>query len=326
MTNKKNNQKLLMITLLFSLMISLNGCSLAKKDAGNDAKDTLIGAFITDDCLDLFDMDTYLNDNASTIFRNQNTTVNNSGEYISPLYATIDRRNHRDPTYWKISFDGISGLNLLAPVQTEKDGTLCLTIKSSDGICDISSNLHELDNGSETTLAGTIYMTPQAAVKNSAYYVNPVYQSADGKIYAVPGSGISADSFSEEGQVMSTSFSDQTNTAKAGQTRTEKSSVTIRFASMFEPVKITLVQMDKENKVVKQEVFIPGNLPEELTAEKDTAYFLIKTEKKTPDGTTVIARSIYEQKASEEEDPLETFFAADNGIIAKQHTVVTWKK
>lgn len=324
MTNKKNNQKLLMITLLFSLMISLNSCSLAKKDAGNDAKDTLIGAFITDDYLDLFDMDTYLNENASTIFRNQNTTVNNSGEYINPLYATIDRRNHRDPAYWEISFDGISGLNLLAPVC--EDSVPCFSTKSSDGICDIKSDLHESDNGRETTLSGTVYTVPRASADGSAYYVNPVYQTADGKIYAVPGSGISTASASEEGETMSTSFSDQSNTTEPGRTRTEKSTVTIQFASMFKPVKITLVQMDKENKVVKQEVFIPGNLPEELTAEKDTAYFLIKTEKKTPDGTTVIARSIYEQKASEEENPLETFFSVDNGIITKQHTVVTWKK
>lgn len=324
MKNPKNNQTLLMITFLFSFAILLNGCSLAKKDAGTDAKDILIGAFITDDYLDLFDMDAYLNDNASTIFRNLNTTVNDSAEYTNPLYAKIDRQDQRDPACWEISFDSISGLNLLAPVWTDEDGVPCLATKSSDGICDISSNLHESDDGRETSLSGTVYTVPRASADGFAYYVNPVYQTADGKIYAVPGSGISTASASEEGETMSTSFSDQADTTEKGRARTEKSSVTIQFASMFEPVKITLVQMDKENKVIKQEDFIPGKLPEELSAEKDTTYFLIETEKRTPDGTTVIARSIYEHKDSEEEDSMETFYAMDNGIVSKQSTQIIW--
>lgn len=69
----KNKQRFLMITLLSCLMILLAGCSLAKEDAGNDTKDTLIGAFITDEYLDLFDLDAYLDGNASKLLQNPDT-------------------------------------------------------------------------------------------------------------------------------------------------------------------------------------------------------------------------------------------------------------
>lgn len=324
MKNKKNNQKLLFITLSFGLMILLNGCSLAKKDAGNDTKDTLIGAFITDDNLDLFDIDAYLDDNASKLPEISNMMINESAEYINPLYAKVDRQNQRDAAYWEISFDGINGLNLLNLVWTDENGAVCHATKSSDGICDISSDIHTSDNSNESALSGTIYTIPQTAEENTAYFVNPVYQTADGKIYAVSGGGISTSNVSDEGEVMSTSFNDQTDSAKMGQTKTEKNSVTVRFASMFEPVKITLSQMDSENKLVKQEAYTPGKLPEELAAEKDTAYFLIETEKKTPDGNKVTSRSIYEREESEDEKSLETFYAMDNGIVSKQYTVIIW--
>lgn len=326
MKNQKNNQKLLLITLFLGLIILLNGCSLAKKEAGNDTSDTLIGAFITDSYLDLFDIDTYLNDNASKLFQNSDTVINESAEYTNPLYAKIDRQNHRDAAYWEISFDDISGLSLLAPFWTDENDAVCYSTRSSNGICDINSDVHATDNGNDTTLSGTIYTLPKSTDKDIAYFVNPVYQTSDGKIYAVPGSSISASDVLDEGAVMSTSISSQTDTTETGQTKTEKSSVTIRFASMFEPVKITLIQMDKENKIVKQEEFTPGKLPEEMTAEKETAYILIKTEKKSPDGNIVIARNIYEPQDSDSEESLETFYAMDNGIVSKQHTVITWKK
>lgn len=301
----KNNQKFLIITIFLGLTVLLNGCSLAKKEAGNETGDTLIGVFITDDFLNL---------------EISNMVINESAEYINPLYAKVDRQNHRDAAYWEISFDGISGLNLLAPVWTDKNGAVCHATKASDGICDISSDLHATDNGNALTLSGTIYTLPQPAGENTAYYVNPVYQTADGKIYAVPGGVISSSDTS--GDVMSTSFSSQTDSTEMGQTKAEKNSVTIRFASMFEPIRITLIQMDSENKPVKQEEYTPGKLPEELAAEKNTAYFLIETEEKTPSKDKVTSRSIYGRE--EDEESLETFYAMDNGIVSKQYTEIIW--
>ena len=173
-------------------------------------------------------------------------------------------------------------------------------------------------------LSATIYTVPQGSDKSPAYYVNPVYQTSDGKIYVVPGSGISNSSISDESDNMSICLNDQTDSMEKGITKTEKCSVTVQFSSMFKPVKITLIQMDEKNQVLKQEEYIPGNLPDQLTAEKDTSYFIIETEKKAPDGRKEITRDIYECKDSDDEVSLETFYAMDNKIVSKQYTEIKW--
>ncbi len=320
----KNKQRFLMITLLSCLMILLVGCSLAKEDAGSDTKDTLIGAFITDEYLDLFDLDAYLDGNASKLLQNPGTVINDTDGCTNPLYAKTDRKSSKDPSDWKISFDGIKGLNLLNLIWTDENDTICRALQSSDGICDAQIDWTESDNSTETVLSATIYTVPQGSDKSPAYYVNPVYQTSDGKIYVVPGSGISNSSISDESDNMSICLNDQTDSMEKWITKTEKCSVTVRFSSMFKPVKITLIQMDEKNQVLKQEEYIPGNLPDQLTAEKDTSYFVIETEKKAPDGRKEITRDIYECKDSDDEVSLETFYAMDNKIVSKQYTEIKW--
>ena len=55
----------------FSVMFmafTASGCTLAVSDAGTDGNgDRLIGAFITSEYLDLYDMEGYLNDHASSL-------------------------------------------------------------------------------------------------------------------------------------------------------------------------------------------------------------------------------------------------------------------
>ena len=51
-------KKMLIGMLGAAMILLLAGCSLAKKDAGSESsKDRMIGAFITDEYLDLFDVD-----------------------------------------------------------------------------------------------------------------------------------------------------------------------------------------------------------------------------------------------------------------------------
>lgn len=324
MKNRKNNRTLLIIALAFILL--LNGCSLAKKEAQSDAKDTLIGAFITDDYLDGFNIEAYLDDNASGLPQDQDIVINDSGRYTDPLYATINHNNSEDPSDWDISFDGIKGLSFLAPVWTDENGETYRASRSSDGICDMDTKINLSDNVNETTLSATIYCVPKVMDKEIAYFTNLVYQTADGKIYTVPnGHGFSTSWPISEGENMSTSFSDQTDLAEKGTSKTDKTTITIQFSIMYEPVTITLAQMDKENKLIKQEEFTPGKLPEQLSAEKETAYLLVKTEKKAPDGSIKTLRSIYEKEETENENFLETFYAMDNGIVAKQYTEIIWK-
>ena len=60
MRHKKIYHFILTAVLISAIILPLSGCTLAKKDAGEDAKDTLIGVFVTEEYLDLFGTDAYL--------------------------------------------------------------------------------------------------------------------------------------------------------------------------------------------------------------------------------------------------------------------------
>lgn len=326
MKTKKINPISLLFILISALVLPLAGCSLAVKDAGSDLPDMLIGVLITADPLDTFDMDAYLDDHAHKLVSQKNLTVDSDG-YENPLYAVTDRHNSKDASDWDVDFKGIDGLKFFAPSQKDKERTSRFT-KQSDGICDARMDLMETDQGHELNLSATVYTTPTAAEEERIFHINRVYQTAAGKIYAASGNGLSLSAGTErsEGERMSTSVDHQTEYREKQKTMTDKTSVTIHFAITYEPVNVTLCQMDDENRVIKQEDFAPGKLPIELTAEKDTAYILVKTEKKTPDGDRVFSREICERGYDGENGSFETSFILDNGIVSKQQTEVIWEK
>ncbi len=325
MKNKKNNRLILITILLAVLTLPLNGCSLAQKNAGDESADRLIGVFITEDPLDLFDMDSWLSDHTFTPDNDTDITINNSGNYINPLYATINRHNSKDPSDWDVTFKGVRGINCFSPVWTDEKGETFHASQYNDAVCDIHTNISSSDNTEELELSATIYNIPGLIDQDAGFFPNPVYQTADGKIYAVSTSGFSTSSRTSEGDNMSTTFSEQFETTEQFKTKTEKTSVTIHYSIMFEPLKIRLFQMDKDHQVIRHEEFTPGKVPEKLSAEEGAAYILIETEKKSPEGGIVITRDLYERSENEEEYSLETFYALDNGLVSKQSTEVDWK-
>lgn len=279
-------------------IVSLGGCSLAVPDAGTDESgDRLIGAFITSEHLDL----------------------------EQKLYATIDKSGGKDPDDWKITFGDISGINFFSPLWTEDGGEKYWGSITDEGICDTNIDINTSDTQEEHSLSGTIYFLEGQADKDIAYYANPVYQTADGKIYAVSEQGFSTSGESGEGEHFSTTLSGDVSVTEGGRTKTEKSSVTVNFATMYKPEKITLYQMDKKNRTVKMEEYKPGKLPEKIAAKENAEYILVKTEKETLAGKKEVSREIYDNK-KDEDNMLETFYPMDNGIISKQETEIVWDR
>lgn len=322
---RRNIQIAFMITFILVFMPLLNGCSLAVEGAQNDEQDKLIGIFITEEPLDQFDDDAYLKEHTRKLMRTSENIAGSYG-YEMPFSATINRHNSKDVSDWTVEFEGVKGHRFFAPTWTDKDGFNCQYTYSSDSICDSNINVMDIDQGRETELSATLYTTPKDNVKNYIYYLNRVYQTADGEIYTLPGSGVNIDTEHDEGELISVHIDDTTEYWDNQQKQEDKTSVTFKFAVMYEPVKITLCQMNKENKIIKQEALTPGKLPETLHTEKDAAYLLVQTEKRVPCKKTVFTRKLYEYEDYDNGTLLETYYEQDNGVIAKQHTEIVWGK
>lgn len=299
---------------------SLIGCSLAREDMQTDASsDHMIGVLLTDEPLDLFDMDGYIDDHISEFSDGDEVTIDASPKYAGKLYAKIEKNNSKDPSDWEISFEGVKGFKFLSPLWTDEDGGSYYASDCDDEISDVNTNVNTSDEKEERSMMGTVYMLPNMIDDDIGYHVNPVYQTEDGKIYATEGGGSYSSGSTSEGEQFSVGLSSETTVTENGKKKTEKSSVTVKLAVMYEPVKIRVYQMDADNRVVKKDEYEPGKMPGTLSAEKGTEYLLIETEQKDGEGKTVMKREVYE-KGQEEE--LMTYYPLDNGILSTQYTEV----
>lgn len=316
-------KKMKISIFLTVLALCLSGCSLAVPDAGEDVKDRLIGAFITPEYLDFFDMDAYLSDHASAFTDGEEITVAGGAEYERRLYADVDKNGSKDPSDWKISFPGVEGACFFSPLWKDAEGADYWGSVCDEEVCDMHTDIKTSDEGgAERALSGTIYILPGKADEDIAYYMNPVYQTKDDRIYAVTGQGFSTSGDSSEGMQMTTKLEEQVALTENGKTVTEKSSVSVSYAVMYRPVKITLCQMDGKNRLLQKTEYNPSELPERLSTEPETEYVLVETKKQNLSGEEVVSREVYENV--DEGEWLETFYALENGMIARQSTEVIW--
>jgi hypothetical protein len=66
-------------------------------------------------------------------------------------------------------------------------------------------------------------------------YVNPVYQSSDGSVYAISGSGISGGGVQQEGAVYSQALEGTRTITENKKSKTESVSIKISFTIMSPP-------------------------------------------------------------------------------------------
>ena len=254
------NKKAISICLVFAIFVSLCGCQLAQPESGNHTEaDRLVGVFITTEYLDLNDadayLDEYLKDNAGSI-SDGDTIVLDSQEHLGRVYATFveepyqdeDGEYHFSNTY---EFEGLDGI-VLAVYHIQNGDESYTSSSVGEGICDV----HSRTGGDDRGISGTIWMA-----KNSGeviYYMNPIYQTADGRVYLVPGSGLHISS--DVGGRASQKIEEKVTATENGEaySYTFSAEVFIDFADPAETV--TILQMNKQDEEVKRETFLADNL------------------------------------------------------------------
>lgn len=306
------------------MLFSLAGCSLARTDVEASAyEDRLIGVLVTTEYLDLFDFERYFNDHAGQFVNGGDVVVESTGGYQERIYAVLttetltDRETGEQYEYRNYVFDGISGIGYFAPrIEDEYGGYTGSSL--DEGITDGHMDVVCTDEGDSLTLEGTIYVDPGRM--DAQYYVNPVYQCADGAVYVTSGSGYMLSGDHGEGEVFSTTLDASTTASENGTVQTVSCSVTLHLAVMFPPEQIVLVQMDGESKVISRREYAPGEVPEVLGLEQDTVYLVVETHKRDTAGEETVGRELYQSDTTS----IGTFYAREDGICQEQWTELKW--
>ena len=311
--------------------------SLAKPVEADAAGDKLIGVFVTEDYVDTFDIDAYLNDNAGALLSGDViVSPEDSQKYSDRIYAvrTEDPWVSEDGTEhlsYDYNFEGIEGLRCF--MVTEKTGETgdysndnnivgrVVRILASDMECSSSSNIKsEEDNPNsevtESELNCTIYAFPHPGKEVIGIYCNPVYQDAFGNVYMVSGQGISCgnDGYSVGLTISSSIDSSFTETDTTGKTVTEKVTVNVKLSVISEPVSYTFAQYSASGTAIESRNYDSASIPATLKVADDCEYIVVTENLKN--GET--KRSIVDKEA-----PDYTYYVVSGSSYAERKTCET---
>lgn len=291
-------------------------------------KDKLAGVFITTEYLNTFDTEAYLNDNINRILSGKKINRDDTSKYSNRLYATIvnlDDKESVNEGNKKISntnefvFEGIEGILYYVIYYTDEKGNNISRCGGDEAITDSHINVNASDNGESVSMAGTIYTSLNSGSK--IFYINPVYQTQSGELYALAGNGISGSGDIYEGIKYSTKLEEETTATINGKSSSFSSCIEVTISCMFPPEKIIITQMSDDNKVLSHEEYIPGSLPNEIKAKAGTSYIIVETCKKAADGSITTERELYQS----DDESIYAFYCREDGICVKQSSQIKWR-
>lgn len=241
--------KKLAIALIFALALMLPGCSLLREDGEPADADRLVGVYITENYIDSFDFEAYVEDNASSLSGGGEISREDAAKYTRRIYAEI--------TDGKTSFP-IEGIAFIA-ARYEKDGESCTGSDYGDKLADVHLSINVSDDMETTVLTGKLFADSGAG--HMSAYCNPVYQQADGRVYLVPGEGVSANMGS-----MTHSLSESCESAKKGE-RGYGMDITLEVEGRRTSEKLAVLLYSAEGALLSRTEYAPEEMPEEIAAE-----------------------------------------------------------
>ena len=309
-------------------VFALTGCSLARTDLPDQGMeaDRLIGVFLTTEYLDLFDMEGYLANHPGQLLQDGEIGPEEAAAYQRRLYADkVTRTITNEDTgateeVEEYVFEGVQGWAYLAPALTDEAGER-ISVSSSvdDALSGTQMNAAYTDEGESLTLEATLYLTGEDV---RTIYVNPVYQSADGSVYATNGNGYQMPALEEmaEGEYGSATLDSSSSITADGTAWTEQVSVTIHLAVMHPPEEIRVLQMEEAGGLISSTSYTPGEMPWELTPEPGCAYLIVETHSRDAGGGEHVSR----QLAGPEEEMVQTYYLLEDGVCAARETRLLW--
>ncbi len=285
--------------------------------------DSLIGLFITRKYMNGFNIDQYVENNLDKVIAGGEISQDDIMTYGGRVWATLKEKklpleDGGVLTELDNVFEGFEGYRIMYPTYSS-DGGPYGYINTDDGISNVSTSISATDDSEITKSEGVIYFVPQK--DEEEFFFNSVYQTADGRIYAVPGNAIMFTPDNVSGSSMSMRVSGKRSSSENGKLLKEYGvEVSVKVMIVDKMVKVTVLQYGADNNLLKSEEFLPGRLPEEYTPLSETEYIVVDTENESEDPVYAHDRKIFAKSSLF----LEAFVCRDDGICTKQHCEILW--
>lgn len=327
----KNKIGIIILACVFvvSFILGVTGAVTFAKDepTGNSnsaSKDRLIGVFITTEHLDLFDFESYFQDNADKVLSGGEINSSDSAPYQGKLYATLVDDPYTNPetgetvTTKKYVFDGIEGIAFFSARYTDESGMQYWGTGGDDAISDAHTDLHSTDAGDSIDMTGTIYVST-SKVSNMFYY-NPVYQTVTGEVYLISGQGMGHGGELSAGMSSSHAINEEQTVTIDGESTTISSNIEVSTCFMDTPIGTSVLQFDEDGNIISREDYAAGDLPFKITTGSYTDYIIVETHMKSRDGKETLTRELFQP----DDKNLFAFSCREDGICTKQYCSIVW--
>jgi hypothetical protein len=299
--------------ILTLLLLLTGGCQLAVADGINaQSQDMLCGVFVTLKPIEpapaetVIDLPVNWNGNIEDVLFN---------EEDSRIYATRHEVANGGVDY---TFDGINGFRLFSITEMNPNGNDNYQATFSDSQWeDVSSSYTATDNGSDIRLTGTLCFDVHFSCR---VYTNPVYQTADGRVYCTYGNSHFYDLPDKQpGEWGSTTICETTTQTVNGEASSHNLEAAVNLAGINTNKRIVLKQMNIEDNVIQQTDFTQGDIPGSLRVLPDTEYMILEEHSIDFENKAAVSRTMIKT----DEEILGARFTGENGIVQSYPIMLT---
>ncbi len=225
-----------------------------------------------------------------------------------PLTESGDGRVYAEYIDEEYVFKGTEGIRCFFT----KENTNAIVTHTDEPLTDVDAGMNMVDDEQETCwIKANIYISTEF---DGAIYTNNVYQTESGEVYAVEGSGMEWTGGLEDTS-NSISVSDSVSAAyENGKTKSCGTSIELTLKYIAAPEKIIVSQFDGEGRLLSNESFTSGELPDSM--ESSAAYIVV--------GTVSQSGTQYEVFQPSNES-LKALYCRDDKICVMQRCLVNWE-
>lgn len=313
--------------VVLAMLLGLGGCMLAQPEAGEEnveQRDRLIGCFITTEYIDLFDFDAYFNDHASELVNGGDVTIDSTEGYNGRIYAeyyeeTLTGEDGETITTGNYEFPGLEGVAYFAPKIGEGENSY-ITFQTGEGLQDVHNAVRSVGDKDThyTELSGRIYVP--SGNDRITFYMNPVYQNSEGRVYLCSGQGLQTDITA--GTECAMKLSEETTVTIDGVEYAGGGKVEVWFEVVNVPSRVRIVEMSADGEALAVAEFEPLALPGEYEPREGTAYIILESFALDGEGGEAVERCVLAPD-SEDED-IFVMMPGENGYMTFVYAEVLW--
>ncbi len=299
-------KKLLALGLVLCLSLGLCGCRLALPEGEAAERDKLIGAFVTTKHLDTFTLN-----------------VGPGGKLESghePIYAELCKESYENDygetvTTANYRFTELEGISCFMLYITEENGESYNTTQIDEAVQEVDRELKTVNSDKQlNSLAGSLYVPEGTYI---TFYLNPVYQKADGSVYLTGGQGLQAD-----GGSAGLTLSETTKAVIAGESVEYGFSVELWVKERPLTERVRLVEFGADNEVLRISEFLPGELPESFESAEGVQCIVQENYYTDGEAEQQAERSVL---SPESENYVEILVPGDMGYLVPQRCEIVWR-